>query len=773
MADTAALQSYSSNLSRAGSIREHQQCGIAPLDQPDFTLPSHAAHLRVPFELRIKSSRRARTGLTDEEIWSHNFYGYAVGASISARVHTDCKNNEGDESVIERGKWLAVGVPYVRLRTAVALVGLSLLGSLAHAQQAALPIANPGPARTVADTDGLPGENIQLDGTASQSSVPGQINLISFVWTNTQGQQIANGPTASVRLPDGINEITLTVTEPGGVEEPPVSASASVAITIGATAAPVANAGAARSVADTDGKAGEVVTLDGSASSDPDGSIVLYEWFRDTNTPLGSSSTPLLTEVSLPDGVNQITLIVHDNVGNVGSSTITLTIGAAELPPVQASLQTLNLNPNERELARKLDDLCPRLAALASSEASLSDEQQDLLDRCNGIFGESDTAAQITALQQLGAEELNAMRTQSLLFSRTQSEGVMDRLLALRSGEKGVSVAGLNLRIGDQYVSAQQIASGLKRLLGGGASADETGADLLSNRLGVWLRGNYGFGEKSASAIDGGFDSDQWGFTGGVDYRVSEATVAGLSLGYGEADLDFKPLGDGDMKTSALSGSLYGSAYLGDFYVDAVINYADADYDTNRHIVYAESGVTIDRNALGSTAGDALSGGLSVGYDVVMGAFTLSPTLGYFFIDTNIDPFTERGASGLDLAYDEQNYESSTGNAGVRVTYAWKTSWGVVIPHFRGTFVREFEDATEVFGVRFAADPFTSSADPNPPIFVRSSEPDQSYFRLAAGLSAQFPYDISGYFEYQRLEGFQNVQFEDLTIGLRIQHTFH
>jgi hypothetical protein len=87
--------------------------------------------------------------------------------------------------------------------------------------------------------------------------------------------------------------------------------------------------------------------------------------------------------------------------------------------------------------------------------------------------------------------------------------------------------------------------------------------------------------------------------------------------------------------------------------------------------------------------------------------------------------------------------------------------------------VREFEDETEVFGVRFASDPFANTADPTPPIFVRSDEPDQSYLRLAAGLSAQFPYDISGYVDYQRLEGYSGVSFGDVTIGLRIQHTFH
>ncbi|MCA0448500.1 MAG: autotransporter outer membrane beta-barrel domain-containing protein, partial [Proteobacteria bacterium] len=358
-------------------------------------------------------------------------------------------------------------------------------------------------------------------------------------------------------------------------------------------------------------------------------------------------------------------------------------------------------------------------------------------------------------------------------FSRTQYQGVMDRLLALRGGERGISVAGLSLSVAGRTVPAVQIAQSLKRLLGGGASADaEQPGGLLSNRLGLWLRGNYGSGDKDASPSDSGFKSDQWGLTGGVDYRFGESAVAGIALGYGQSDLDFRPVGQGNVAAASWSGSLYGSAYLGNFYFDGVFNYAGTDYDSQRRILYSEAGTTVDRTASGTTSGAALSGGVAVGYDFVVGGFTIAPTLGYFYVDTDIDGFTERGAAGLDLAYDEQSYRSATGNAGIRISYAWKTSWGVLVPHLRGTYVREFEDATEVFGVRFASDPFASASDPTPPIVVRTDEPDNSYFRWAAGLSVQLPYDISGYFEYQRLTSFQSLDFQDFTLGLRIQHAF-
>src|SRR5690606_39403962 len=129
----------------------------------------------------------------------------------------------------------------------------------------------------------------------------------------------------------------------------------------------------------------------------------------------------------------------------------------------------------------------------------------------------------------------------------------------------------------------------------------------------------------------------------------------------------------------------------------------------------------------------------------------------------------ERGAAGLNLIYDEQSFQSFTGNIGLRATYAWNLSWGVLLPHVRVDYVREFKNDADVFGVRFAADPNANSA---PPILVETDNPDESYWRLAAGFSAELAHGLSGYVEYQRLASFEYVSFEDVSIGLRLQRSF-
>src|SRR5205823_5517233 len=77
---------------------------------------------------------------------------------------------------------------------------------------------------------------------------------------------------------------------------------------------PVANAGADQTVTDNDGDGAESVTLDGSASFDPDGSILFYQW-REGSSDIGFGATPA---VRLSVGVHTLTLEVTDNYGDSG-----------------------------------------------------------------------------------------------------------------------------------------------------------------------------------------------------------------------------------------------------------------------------------------------------------------------------------------------------------------------------------------------------------------------------------------------------------------------
>ncbi len=626
-----------------------------------------------------------------------------------------------------------------------------------------LPVANGGGDRSLTDTDSQPGEDVTLDGSQSTDA---DGSIASYAWyrqTGTETEELlGTGQTLNTRLPDGANTIRLQVTDnAGGI------ASGTFTVTVvAANQPPIANAGVDRSVVDSDSQPGEIVALDGSQSTDTDGTITAYQWFlqgTDGQEALGSGVT---LSVRLPDGVNIVRLDVTDDAGNTASDTVQISVAAPSEPTPLAELP--NLSPNQQKMATALDRICDDLR---NTESSLTANQQDLLARCDGLQFDNSADNQRDALNELNGDDFAAARTQTLLFANMQYSGVMDRLMALRGGAAGLSIAGLNIIVDGKSVPLASIEKMVRDVLGGGASADaDEPGGLLSDRWGFWLRGNYSFGDKEATAAAPSFDAEQWALLAGIDYRLSDSAVLGGSLSYGNSNVDFNPRGEGSLETESWAASLYGSVYAAkNFYFDAIVNVAPSDYEARRNITYVDGAGLVSENALGNTDGLTLSGGLSGGYDFLLGGLTVSPTLGVFYIDAQIDGFAEEGAGGLDLVYDEQKFKSLTANVGLRMVYAWKTSWGVVLPHLRADFVREFEDDVNVFGVRFAADPEAGST---PPILVETDNPDTSYWRFAGGLSAQFRYGISGYVEYQRLESFQYISFEDVSIGLRMQHAF-
>jgi uncharacterized protein YhjY with autotransporter beta-barrel domain len=631
-----------------------------------------------------------------------------------------------------------------------------------------LPTANAGADRTVNDTDQAAGENVTLDGSASTD--PGG-QIVNYTWTRVTAdatETLGSGVQLPVRLPDGANTIRLTVTD-----NSENSASDTVVITVGAapvSSVPTANAGADRTIEDTDHEQGEDVTLDGSWSVDPDGTLVDYAWSRvdgETITALGSGPSPTL-RTRLPDGDSVIQLVVTDNSGSTGSDTVLITVNKGT-PAITELGEIPGLTPNQKNVADALDRICAQLRDQAGGAGPpLTGDQQDLLNRCNGLQMNNTTANQVSALDELVADDFAVARTQTLLFANTMYAGVMDRLMALRGGAKGLSLAGLNIMVDGSPVPLAQLQDMVKDLLGGGASADEPGG-LLNDKWGLWARGNYSTGEKDRNTKSPGFDADQWAMIGGLDYRYNDQLVGGVSLAYGQSSIDIDS-GGGGLETDTYAVSLYGSSYIAkQYYVDAIINVADADYGADRNIAYVDGAGLVGLDARGETSGMTYSAGISGGRDFLYRGFTMSPTLGFFYIDATIDSFTERGAGGLNLIYDEQSFQSFTGNLGFRVTYAWNTAMGVLLPHVRIDYVREFKDDVDVFGVRFAADPGAAST---PPILVATDNPDESYWRLATGMSAQFPHGISGYVEYQRLESFEFISFQDVSLGLRFQKSF-
>jgi hypothetical protein len=76
-------------------------------------------------------------------------------------------------------------------------------------------------------------------------------------------------------------------------------------------------------------------TLNGSASYDPDGSIVKYAWVQTsgTATTINHADSSVANVVYTVAGTYQYTLNVTDNDGATSSANVTVTVYPANIPP--------------------------------------------------------------------------------------------------------------------------------------------------------------------------------------------------------------------------------------------------------------------------------------------------------------------------------------------------------------------------------------------------------------------------------------------------------
>jgi hypothetical protein len=187
------------------------------------------------------------------------------------------------------------------------------------------PTANAGTAQSVTS-----GVTVTLNGSASNDS---DGSIASYAWTQTAGGAITLSstttaqPTFTAPIVGAATTLTfsLVVTDNRGA----ASAASTVNVTVnpGVNTAPTANAGANQSAG-----AGVMVTLNGAASTDPDGVVAGYAWTQTAGTAvtLRNASSALATFIA-PTTANATTLtfslVVTDNRGaSSTASTVEVTI---------------------------------------------------------------------------------------------------------------------------------------------------------------------------------------------------------------------------------------------------------------------------------------------------------------------------------------------------------------------------------------------------------------------------------------------------------------
>ncbi|MFH1670689.1 MAG: PKD domain-containing protein, partial [Patescibacteria group bacterium] len=185
------------------------------------------------------------------------------------------------------------------------------------------PTANAGDDQTLRDADGNGREQVTLDGLGSNDDD----TIVSYEWK--EGSNVlGSDPILSVSIPVGMHTITLTVEDDEGETD-----TDGVLVLVEDNQPPVADAGDDQTISDGDGDGYETVTLDATGSSDPDGTIVQYEWHLGPQNLLGVG--PIIQTTLAPGGY-VVTLHVIDNGGSISFDNVHIEIKNNQPPTADA-----------------------------------------------------------------------------------------------------------------------------------------------------------------------------------------------------------------------------------------------------------------------------------------------------------------------------------------------------------------------------------------------------------------------------------------------------
>ncbi len=258
----------------------------------------------------------------------------AVGASTASISLSGLGSTDPDGSIVSyawslAGTPLATGAtPTVNLPQGVHIVTLLVTDNAGATDDDTVtvtvneapnvpPVADAGTDQTVTLASGASTAPVTLSATSSTDPDGG--GIVAYAWS-IDGVPVATGVSPTINLPEGVHVVTLLVTDNrGGTDDD------SVTITVNApsNSDPIANAGPDQTLS-LEGDALDIsVTMDGTASTDTDGSIVSYSWLLNAQT-VGTGPAPTLL---LTEGVSEITLIVTDNLGATGFDSVVVTVG--------------------------------------------------------------------------------------------------------------------------------------------------------------------------------------------------------------------------------------------------------------------------------------------------------------------------------------------------------------------------------------------------------------------------------------------------------------
>ena len=262
----------------------------------------------------------------------------------------------------------------------------------------------------------------------------------------------------------------------------------------------------------------------------------------------------------------------------------------------------------------------------------------------------------------------------------------------------------------------------------------------------------------------------------GMDRRFGAKAVAGIAFRYTEQSGTFNS--GGNFSVHAPGVSVYGSWLPVDgLFLDGAVGFDHRGLDTQRvvalkvltygapgyppNVSYNPAPASADSN----THEQDLGAELHIGYDFSLGSLAIGPRASVTFAHSDLDPYTESGATPMTLAVNEQTRTSLRSQLGFQVTNAFKLPTGVLVPQFNAEWLHEYRDPQQLLSAHFAED-----LRPDPvELHFLNNPPDRDWFVVRLAAVVVFPRGFSAFAALERTAGNLYIQRAQATLGIRME----
>jgi len=245
----------------------------------------------------------------------------------------------------------------------------------------------------------------------------------------------------------------------------------------------------------------------------------------------------------------------------------------------------------------------------------------------------------------------------------------------------------------------------------------------IQGKNGLWFDAFGQWGDQGEKDGYTGFDYFMRGVTLGFDHALNDKLMAGVSVGYSRADIDLDHhQGSGYIKS--LYGSIYGSYFHKNLYMDAILSYGKNWYDNHRLITVGP----IQRKAYSDHQGDLFSAYFGAGYIFDIKKWLVGPfgTLQYIYL--NEDSFREKGADSLNFRVSARRTDSLVSELGIRLARVFKTKYGSLIPEVSAAWLHDFDIDDRVITSSFDGSPGASFS-------IKGQDVERNGATLGAGIT--------------------------------------